>query len=355
MKQWKYLLIAMFWMIVLSGAQSYAGHVEYLKTNDYQVLKVPMDGTNKIVVPAVEARWWTPRSLEDLMKSVWGSHAINGAFFCPKTYSWCKWELADSTDKVRKSNGVLMSKWGVDVGQYDALFWFDENGQVAPLATQKRGEAYRKNGGWVNPEVDVIYNGISNPVLVKNGVNLAKENVELNNDAKQKKAWNKSFICSNLDNSLITMGFVNGQTFSSMADYIISHFQCYNAILLDNWGTKAMIYDARYVAGPGRNMMDAFVVIDTKIESSSFWSWEKKEESPEGLPRDEKGNNQKVQMIQGILNSVFREKGYSRDQIKVTLLSLEKSFEASLQNTPTSHQYYQSYRDILEAIRTYAY
>lgn len=60
-------------------------------------------------------------------------------------------------------------------------------------------------------------------------------------------------------------------------------------------------------------------------------------------------------MIQGILNSVFREKGYSRDQIKVTLLSLEKSFEAFLQNTPTSHQYYQSYRDILGAIRTYAY
>ena len=192
-------------------------------------------------------------------------------------------------------------------------------------------------------------------MLVKNGVNLAKENVELNNDAKQKKAWNKSFICSNLDNSLITMGFVNGQTFSSMADYIITHFQCHNAILLDNWGTKAMIYDTRYVAGPGRNMMDAFVVIDTKIESSSLWGWEKKEESSEVLPGDEKGNNQRVQMIQGILNSVFREKGYSRDQIKVTLLSLEKSFEASLQNTPTSHQYYQSYRDILEAIRTYAY
>ena len=192
-------------------------------------------------------------------------------------------------------------------------------------------------------------------MLVKNGVNLAKENVELNNDAKQKKAWNKSFICSNLDNSLVTMGFVNGQTFSSMADYIISHFQCHNAILLDNWGTKAMIYDARYVAGPGRNMMDAFVVIDTKIESSSLWSWEKKEEISEVLPRDEKGNNQRVQMIQGILNSVFREKGYSPDQIKVTLVSLEKSFEASLQNTPTSHQYYQSYRDILEAIRTYTY
>lgn len=192
-------------------------------------------------------------------------------------------------------------------------------------------------------------------MLVKNGVNLAKENVELNNDAKQKKAWNKSFICSNLDNSLITMGFVNGQTFSSMADYIITHFQCHNAILLDNWGTKAMIYDTRYVAGPGRNMMDAFVVIDMKIDSSSLSGWEKKEESSEVLPRDEKGNNQRVQMIQGILNSVFREKGYSRDQIKVTLLSLEKSFEASLQNTPTSHQYYQSYRDILEAIKTYAY
>ena len=31
-----------------------------------------------------------------------------------------------------------------------------------------------------------------------------------------------------------------------------------------------MIYDTRYVAGPGRNMMDAFVVIDMKIDSSSL-------------------------------------------------------------------------------------
>ena len=31
-----------------------------------------------------------------------------------------------------------------------------------------------------------------------------------------------------------------------------------------------MIYDTKYVAGPGRNMMDAFVVIDTKIESYSL-------------------------------------------------------------------------------------
>ena len=340
MKQRKYRLLAIFWITALSLAQSYASHVEYLKTNDYQVLKVPMDGTNKIVVPAVEARWWTPRSLEDLMKSVWGIHAINGAFFCPKTYNWCKWELADSTDKVRKSNGVLMSKWGVDVGQYDALFWFDKNGQVAPLATQKRGEDYRKNGWWVNPEVDTIHNGISNPVLVKDGVNLARENVELNNDAKQKKAWNKSFICSNLDNSLVTMGFVNGQTFSSMADYIISHFQCHNAILLDNWGTKAMIYDTRYVAGPGRNMMDAFVVIDQKSENSLSWDWEKKREKSEALPWDAKTNTQRIQLVQGILNSVFREKHYNHSQIKATLDSLEKSFELSLQNTPKSHQYY---------------
>ena len=29
-----------------------------------------------------------------------------------------------------------------------------------------------------------------------------------------------------------------------------------------------MIYNTRYVAGPGRNMMDAFVVIDQKTENS---------------------------------------------------------------------------------------
>ena len=53
---------------------------------------------------------------------------------------------------------------------------------------RKEAKLTERTGDGVNPEVDVIYNGISNPVLVKNGVNLAKENVELNNDAKQKKA-----------------------------------------------------------------------------------------------------------------------------------------------------------------------
>lgn len=191
-----------------------------------------------------------------------GQYAINGAFYCPKSYKWCAGELADSTDKLRKSHGQLLSYWGKDLGVYDALFGFDAEGKVAPLARQVRGDVYWKNGGWENPAVDVVAHGIAAPVLVQDGVNVGVQNTEMNADAKQKKANNKSFICANADGSIVYMGFVNGQTFARMGDYLINTFQCHQAILLDNGGTKAMIVKDQYVAGPGRNMLDAFVVIE---------------------------------------------------------------------------------------------
>lgn len=74
-----------------------------------------MDGSNKIVVPAVQSRGGTPKSLKDLTLSVGGHYAINGVFYCPRAYKWCAGELADSTDKLRKSNGQLLSYWGEDL------------------------------------------------------------------------------------------------------------------------------------------------------------------------------------------------------------------------------------------------
>ena len=74
----------------------------------YKVMKVTFDGNSKIVVAAIESG--SPaQSLETLTNSVGGTHAINGGFFCPNeaAYAWC---VGNTTDLVRKTNGVLVSK-----------------------------------------------------------------------------------------------------------------------------------------------------------------------------------------------------------------------------------------------------
>jgi hypothetical protein len=42
---------------------------------------------------------------------------------------------------------------------------------------------------------------------------------------------------------------------------LLLKFDCYNAINLDTGGSTAMVYDGKYVKWPGRNIMDAFVVV----------------------------------------------------------------------------------------------
>jgi|GEM_PF-1825189 len=56
-----------------------------------------------------------------------------------------------------------------------------------------------------DPDVDKIFNGLMMPTLVKEGTNVAVLNTEMNNDPKQGKAGNKTFICSTQDNSTIYM------------------------------------------------------------------------------------------------------------------------------------------------------
>ena len=227
----------------------------------YQVIKVDWDdGKSRIVVAAVPNH--TPaQSLKSLMDSVWWTHAINGWFFCPIWYGRCEW---NTTDWLRISDGKLYSKRWMDIAPWRSVFGFDKGSN--PLKMAERDERYRDQSinHWKNDSVLAIYNGMMMPTLVKEWVNVAIRNSEMNNDPKQWKAWNKTFICSTQDKKVIYMWYVDGVTFSSLADYIIKTFGCYDAIQLDNGGTKAMIYDGKYVAGPWRNMMDAFVVIEDK-------------------------------------------------------------------------------------------
>jgi len=225
----------------------------------YKVMKVSLDGKSKIVVSVVN-NFMPAQSLKTLMTNVWGTHAINGSFFCPAeaAYSRC---VANTTDGLRKSDGGLYSKRGKDVWEYKSVFGFDSDWAVADMAF-KEPRTRVSQWVWQNDAVDEIFNGMMLPTLVKDWVNVAVLFDELNKDPKQGKAGNKTFICSTQDKSIVYMWYVDGVTFSSVADYIIKTFGCYNAGLLDNGWTKAMINNSKYIAGPWRSMMDAFVVIE---------------------------------------------------------------------------------------------
>ncbi|HPC34071.1 MAG TPA: phosphodiester glycosidase family protein [Candidatus Absconditabacterales bacterium] len=265
----KFILVATFILFMFGFSSATTSLInETINGKKVQVMKVELDGKSKIVVSAVD-NYNPAKSLKSLMDSVGGIHAINGGFFCPneKAYSWCE---GNTTDQLRISNGKLMSRWQTDIADGQAVFGFDTEGNSNMVLG-------RPGPGWFwdqsipqrnHPGLSNIHDGIMMYSLVSNGINIAVNNKKMNSDPKQGKAGNKTFICSTKDKSTIYMGYVEGVTFSALADYIIKTFACYDAIQLDNGGTKAMIFNDKYIAGPGRNMMDAFIILEEKGVSS---------------------------------------------------------------------------------------
>lgn len=249
-------LFLFFFVSSVSATTSYVSKTE--NGHAYKVMKVVLDGKSKIVV-GVAPNYTPAKSLKTLMEDMWWTHAINGGFFCPDeaAYSRCN---RGTSDLIRISNWTLYSVWWKHVWPYRAVFGFDSDWEVLPLATND--DKYYQWWQRENKNLDTMTNGIMMPMLVKNWVNVAVLFDEMNNDPKQGKASNKTFICSTQDNSTIYMWYVDGVTFSSLADYIITTFGCYNAIQLDNGWTKAMVYNNSYVAWPGRSMRDAFIIVE---------------------------------------------------------------------------------------------
>ena len=218
----------------------------------YKIMKVVLDGKSKIVVAVVD-NYSPAQSLKTLMYSMGWIHAINGWYFCPDETAYSRCE-GNTTNGLRISDGVLYSKRWKDIAPYSSVFGFDSAG--VPVFVTDKGTTKSDSA------IDTIFNGLTMPTLVKDWVNVAVFNDEMNNDPKQGIAGNKTFICSTQDNTTIYMWYVDGVTFSSVAEYIITTFGCYNAIQLDNGWSKSMIHNEQYVAGPGRNIMDAFVVVE---------------------------------------------------------------------------------------------
>ena len=224
---------------------------ERLNTSSHDVIKVTLDWTHKIVVNAVQ-NGQSPKAVKTLMDEVGWVSAINGAFF--DAYSANK-----SSDMIAIVNWTKRSVYGDDLWETRALFWFqyDWTPILATNATRSRG-----NGNWVNSEFSKVQYGLAMHVLIVNWTNVSYNNSEMNNDKKQWWAATKEFICSTQDKSTVYFWRVYNVTFVWLAEYVQRTFGCYDAIQLDAWGSTAIYFEWEKIAWPGRNVMDAFVVIE---------------------------------------------------------------------------------------------
>ncbi len=199
----------------------------------------------------------TGSNLRNLVENGRGVAGINGAYFIPRDYTG----LADSTNTVRimNSDGFAYSRYFPDTG-INGIFGFDK--QWLPILVQNNiyGEKTLRDN-YNSGMLLEIQSGIANfPILLANRINLVPryDSVGLIT-AKMKLASTKSFICRTMNND-IKMGTIGKISMMDVAN-LISKFWCVDAINLDNGGSLAMYNDNQYIIGPGRNIMDAFVIV----------------------------------------------------------------------------------------------
>lgn len=232
---------------------------ERIATSNHDVIKVTLDWNHKIVTAALSNSEWV-QSVKWLMDSVWWVSAINWAFFCPaeSEYSRCD---AGISDFIRIENGNLYSLYWEDIWAWRSLFWFDYNWK--PLASERDPD----KESWVNKyryheDVPKYEYGISMYTILFEWEDRSM-NWTMTNDSKQKLANDKMFICSTADRNVVYFGTIKRKPFGEMWAYLKNNFGCYNANLLDGGWSRALIYNNQHIIWPGRQVKDAFVVVET--------------------------------------------------------------------------------------------
>lgn len=225
--------------------------------HSFQVIKVILDDEHEIVT-AVNTNG-NATSLRELMEREWGIGAINGAYFCPAEswYSRCGWGNTTTADRYYK--GTVYSKYHPDTGGR-WIFGFDSVGTF--LFVQNNlgyvpGPITNTNKNRIND----MYYGISNfPILIDKATVVDLEVYDNDIDSKMQASWTKTFICANEDGKEIYMGSIHDIDIYQFWPFLKEYFDCWYAINLDSGWSRAMIFNDRYVYGPGRNILDAFVI-----------------------------------------------------------------------------------------------
>ncbi|MBX9809715.1 phosphodiester glycosidase family protein [Candidatus Gracilibacteria bacterium] len=196
-------------------------------------------------------------TLKSLITQSNGVAGINGAYFIPRDYTG----VADTTNTVRimNSDGFSFSRYYPDTG-INGIFGFDSGNSPILIQNNIYGEKLLRDN-YNSGMLLEIKSGIANfPILLANGSNLVPRYDLLGLiTPKMQLMTTKSFICRTRDND-IKMGTVSKISMLHFSDFI-SRFGCIDAINLDNGGSMAMYDKSKYIVGPGRNIMDAFIIV----------------------------------------------------------------------------------------------
>lgn len=231
---------------------------EKVNWKNLNYIKVILDWNHSIIT-SVSEKW---ESLESLVNKVSWISWVNWAYFCPKDYKECSW--INYSQVMRIFKWEVYSKYGDDLW-YTWMFWFDYSWNSTFILNNKYDLEWIKRE-FNNDNFGKVEYWIANfPVLILNWENVIKESLDVL-DNKQKTKWIKSFICSESDNKTIKMWNVSDVNFEELTWILKDSLNCYNAINLDSWASLWMIYDNKIIKKPWRDIMDAFVVVETKKE-----------------------------------------------------------------------------------------
>ncbi len=196
-------------------------------------------------------------TLQSLVKKGRGVAGINGAYFLMSDYKG----KPDRTNAVR----IIDRKWFIysrfypDTG-ISGIFWFLWDN--SPILVQNN--MYGTDDIKENFNVRFLWgleSGISNfPILLVNGMSYIFRYNDfgfINNNMK--KVQTNSFICRT-EYGDVKMWTIENISILDVPDFII-RFGCKDAINLDGGQSLALYNNWKYIVGPGRNIMDAFIIM----------------------------------------------------------------------------------------------
>lgn len=236
-----------------------------LSTSAYSLVTKTVDGHRVRIfhIPAGDSYHVTAvasntgSTLKSLIERGQGIAGINGAYFTPRDYTG----LSDTTNTVRiiANDGFAFSRYFPDTG-INGIFGFFRDGSPILVQNNIYGES-RLRDNYNSGMILEIQSGIANfPILLASGANMVPRYDVLGFiTAKMKMISTKSFICRTIIND-IKMGTIEKISMWDVPDFI-SRFGCIDAINLDNGGSLAMYNTGKYIVGPGRNIMDAFIIV----------------------------------------------------------------------------------------------
>ncbi|MDD5213289.1 MAG: phosphodiester glycosidase family protein [Candidatus Gracilibacteria bacterium] len=263
----KLKIIIIFSFFFLLNKEVYANELYKTEIDGYKITAIKVvKGSGYKIIAGVSKEG---ESLSNLVSRYNGVSGVNGAYFCPRDYKECNGKNDSNSDRI--SNGTNFSKWD-ETGASRVIFAFDSDNnpflfQNAHDYSSGRGDIYM-TGRTINlDKKDKIYNGIGNfPLLLKNGENMLDKAPEISEKMKAKSL--KNFICSTKDGNTIYMGNIQNPNIRQVPAILIK-LGCYNAINLDAGGSSSMIYNSKYISGPGRNIMDAFIIVKDDVKHSN--------------------------------------------------------------------------------------